>query len=244
VGALGAVAASAAAHPMETVVVSTPVIEVLDSTGAIQRPAVEQAVAAVTDELRRCHAAGWSSDALAWIVVDWHGKVTKLELAVTKPEAEKCLTKVLKQLVVTTAQGRATIVLRLAVDHELVTELTELDTQPGATPVPRAKPSVELSRIGVGTEFADPERIRTIVRRHADTLRTCYALGLDAGAPATNRVTLKLAVDAAGVVFGATVLAAASPREMVDCFKRELARLNFPQPAKPTTVEIEQRPTP
>jgi hypothetical protein len=239
-------ATTASAKPVPTYVVSTPAIEILDPSGAIQRPAVERGIAVLTDELRGCRDVGWSSDALAWIVVDWHGHVTRLEVAVPKPDAEKCLGRVLKKLAIATAQARATVVVRLRIENELVTDIKEIDPDAGKTPPPpppSSKVKVELARITVGSEFADPERIKTIVRRHTETLRACYAIGLDHGATAANKVTLKLSVDAAGVVFGAQVVATASPREMVDCYKRELAKLSFPLPTKaPTTVEIEQRP--
>jgi len=237
---------SASAKPVPTYIVSTPVIEIIDPSNTISRSGVEQSIAALRDELRGCRDAGWGSDALAWIVVDWHGHVTRLEVAVPKPDAEKCLTRVLKKLAIPAAQARATIVVRLRIENQLVTDIAELDPDAGKRPPlppPSSKARVEISRINVGSDFADPERIKTIVRRHADTLRTCYALGIDHGAPATNRVTLKLSVDAAGVVYSAQVAATASPREMVDCYKRELPKLSFPLPAKaPTTVEIEQRP--
>jgi hypothetical protein len=241
-----AAAAAASAKPVPTYVVSTPAVEILDPSGAIQRPAVEQGIAALADELRKCRDVGWQSDALAWIVVDWHGHVTRLEIAVPKPDAEKCLTGVLKKLAIATAQARATVVVRLRIENELVTDIKELDPEAAKNPPPAppsSKAKVEIARITVGSDFADPERIKTIVRRHAETLRACYAIGIDHGAPTTNKVTLKLSVDAAGVVFGAQVLATASPREMVDCYKRELPKLSFPLPTKaPTTVEIEQRP--
>jgi hypothetical protein len=241
-----AAATAASAKPVPTYVVSTPSVEILDPTGAIQRPAVEQGIAAIADELRSCRDVGWSSDALAWIVVDWHGRVTRLEVAVPKPDAEKCLGRVLKKLAIANAQARATVFVRLRIENELVTDIKELDPDAGkhpAPPPPSSKAKVEIARINVGSEFADPERIKTIVRRHAETLRACYGIGLDHGAPVTNKVTLKLSVDAAGVVFGAQVFATASPREMVDCYKRELPKLSFPLPTKaPTTVEIEQRP--
>jgi len=239
-------AVTAYAKPVPTLVVTTPAIEILDPSGAIQRPAVEQSLGALRDELRACHGAGWASDALAWIVTDWHGHVTRLEIAVAKPDAEKCLTQVLKKLAIASAQARATIVLRLRIENQLVTDIAELDPEAGKhapPPMPSSKAKVEISKITVGAEFTDPERIKTIIRRHADTLRGCYAVGLDHGAPATNRVTLKLSVDAAGVVYSLQVAATANPREMVDCYKRELPKLNFPLPAKaPTVIEIEQKP--
>src|SRR5262249_32771161 len=59
-------AVTAYAKPVPTLVVTTPAIEILDPSGAIQRPAVEQSLGALRDELRACHGAGWASDALAW----------------------------------------------------------------------------------------------------------------------------------------------------------------------------------
>jgi len=240
---LVAVAAAAVAKPVETFVVTTPAIEILDPSGAIQRANVEQAIAAVQDELGGCRGSGWNSDALAWIVVDWHGKVTRVEIAVPKPDTEKCLTKVLMKLVVPAAQARATFVIRLRLERELVTDVKDLSPGSGKpVPPPSSTARVDIGRINVGAEFPDPERVRTIVHRHEVTLRACYATGVDYGATAANHVMLKLSIDLKGAVVGVQVAATASPREMVDCYKREVTKLMFPLPSKPATIEIEQKP--
>jgi len=223
---------------VETFVVTTPMIEILDPSGAISRANVQRALAAVHGELQACRGSGWTSDALAWIVVDWHGKVTRVEIAVPKPDAERCLTKALAALVVPSAQARATFVLRLRLERALSADIKDVpaDSRPSPSPGTPSSVRVELARIDVASEFPDPDRVRTIVRRHAEALRACYALGQDH----TAHVTIKLSVDANGAVVG--VAATASQRDMVDCYKREVAKLSLPPPSKPASVEIEQRP--
>lgn len=230
------------AKPVETFVVTTPMIEILDPTGAISRANVQRALAAIQSDLQACRSSGWTSDALAWIVVDWHGKVTRVEIAVPKPDAERCLGKALNALVVPSAQARATFVLRLRLERALSADITNggpaPDWKPSPIPATAANLRVDLARIDVASEFPDPDRVRTIVRRHAEALRSCYALGPDH----TAHVTIKLTVDANGAVIG--VSATASQRDMVDCYKREVAKFSFPPPSKPSVVEIEQRPPP
>jgi len=237
------VAGAVWAKPVETYVVTAPTIEILDPSGSVQRGNVEQALAAVQSDLVACRATGWNSDALAWVVIDWHGKVTRTEIAVAKPDAERCIGKALDRLVVPAAQARATFVVRLRPEREVVTDIKDLGSAgSGKTPPASASVHVDLGPITVGAEFADPERVRTIVRRHAETLKGCYAVGVDHGAGSTNHVTLKLAIATTGAVVGAQVAATSSPREMVDCYRREAAKFSFPPPSKAATVEIEQRP--
>jgi hypothetical protein len=118
--ALAAATSGAVAKPPEvqpvSLPVNLPVIEVLDPSGAVTQAAVREAIAKIEAELAQCAAdEKWKGDALAWIVSDWHGKVTKLELAVDKPAIERCFTKSLKGIVIAKAQGRATMMLRLRV---------------------------------------------------------------------------------------------------------------------------------
>lgn len=106
----------AARPPIQPVnlVMTLPVIEVLDPSGAITNVEVTAGLAKVQPELLSCaQTARFSGDALAWIVTDWRGKLSKLELAVQSAALEKCLAKALKKLVVTKAQARATTMVRL-----------------------------------------------------------------------------------------------------------------------------------
>jgi hypothetical protein len=96
--------------------VNLPVIEVLDPSGTMTEPFVRSAIVKVEPELLKCaETAKWQSIAFAWIVTDWRGKVSKLELAVDSASVEKCLSTVLKTVVVQNAQVRATAFVKLHV---------------------------------------------------------------------------------------------------------------------------------
>lgn len=96
--------------------VGVPIIEVLDPSGTMTAPFVRTALMKVEPELMKCaDASKWQSAALVWIVTDWRGKVTKLELAVDSAAVEKCFAKVLKTIVVKSAQVRATAFVKLTV---------------------------------------------------------------------------------------------------------------------------------
>ncbi|MFN0252065.1 MAG: hypothetical protein ACKV2T_34635 [Kofleriaceae bacterium] len=96
--------------------VNLPVIEVLDPSGTMTEPFVRSAIVKVEPALLKCaEVAKWKSTAFAWIVTDWRGKVSKLELAVDSAAVQKCLTTVLKSIVVQNAQVRATAFVKLQV---------------------------------------------------------------------------------------------------------------------------------
>lgn len=100
--------------------VNMPVIEVLDPSGTMTAPFVRAAILKVEPELLRCaEASRWQSTALAWIVTDWRGKVTKLELAVDSASVEKCLAATLRSVVVQSSQVRATAFVKLVVGDSL-----------------------------------------------------------------------------------------------------------------------------
>lgn len=111
-----AVAPAGARPPIQPLklVMTLPVIEVLDPSGAITNVEVTAGLAKVQPELLSCaQTARFSGDALAWIVTDWRGKLSKLELAVQSAALEKCLAKAFKKLVVSKAQARATTMVRI-----------------------------------------------------------------------------------------------------------------------------------
>lgn len=102
--------------PQKRVRVNMPVIEVLDPSGMMTAPFVRAAITRVEPELLKCaEAAKWQSTAFAWMVTDWRGKVTKLELAVDSAGVEKCLATTLRTVVVQNAQVRATAFVKLTV---------------------------------------------------------------------------------------------------------------------------------
>jgi len=110
-------AAPVAAKPAPSkLVVTQPIIEVLDPGGSVTVSTVQEGIAKLTSDLAKCgDDSTWTGDALVWIVTDWHGKVTKVEVAVEKLAVEKCLGVTLKKLVVPHALSRATTMMRLRV---------------------------------------------------------------------------------------------------------------------------------
>lgn len=108
--------AAAKPAPPPPVHVTLPLVEVLDASGAMTAPFVRTAILKVEPELLRCtDGTKWQGTALAWIVTDWRGKVSKLELAVGSASVEKCLAKVLRTVVVQNTQVRATAFVKLVV---------------------------------------------------------------------------------------------------------------------------------
>ncbi len=102
--------------PEKRVRVNMPIIEILDPSGTMTAPFVRAAIMKVEPELLKCaEASKWQSTAFAWIVTDWRGKVSKLELAVDSAGVEKCLSTVLKSIVVQQSQVRATAFVKLTV---------------------------------------------------------------------------------------------------------------------------------
>lgn len=100
--------------PEAKVRVNLPVIEVLDPSGTMTPPFVRAAIMKVEPELLKCAASTkWQNTALVWLVTDWRGKVTKLELAVDSPAIEKCIAPVLKTIVVQQSQVRTTTFVKL-----------------------------------------------------------------------------------------------------------------------------------
>jgi hypothetical protein len=96
--------------------VNLPVIEILDPSGSMTEPFVRAAIVKVEPELLKCaEASKWQSTAFAWMVTDWRGKVSKLELAVDSAAVERCLSTVLKTVVVQNVQVRATAFVKLNV---------------------------------------------------------------------------------------------------------------------------------
>jgi hypothetical protein len=99
--------------------VTLPIIEVLDPSGALTAPFVRSAIMKVEPELLKCaESAKWQNTAFVWMVTDWRGKVTKLELAVDSAGVEKCLSTVMKTIVVQSSQVRATTFVKLGVGAE------------------------------------------------------------------------------------------------------------------------------
>lgn len=103
--------------PVKTkLVVTQPIIEVLDPGGSVTVPTVQDGIAKLTADLAKCgDDSKWTGDALVWLVTDWHGKVTRVEIAVEKLAVEKCLGAALKKLVIPKALTRATTMMRLRV---------------------------------------------------------------------------------------------------------------------------------
>ena len=114
-GLLLAISSTALAKPIPSkLVVTQPIIEVLDPAGSVAAPQVKEGLAKIQAELVKCgDDAKWTGDALVWLVTDWHGKVIKAEVATEKSVVERCLITNLKRLVVPKAQSRATTMMRL-----------------------------------------------------------------------------------------------------------------------------------
>ncbi len=102
--------------PAKAVRVNLPIIEILDPSGTMTEPFVRAAFTKVEPELLKCaDAVKWQSTAFVWMVTDWRGKVSKLELAVDSASVEKCLSTVLKTIVVQQSQVRATAFVKIVV---------------------------------------------------------------------------------------------------------------------------------
>ena len=111
--AVNAFAKPAAPAPSK-LVVTEPIIEVLDPIGSVSVASVQEGLTKLTPELAKCgDASKWTGDALVWMVTDWRGKVIKIDVAVEKLTVEKCFNVALKQLVVPHAHSRATTMMRL-----------------------------------------------------------------------------------------------------------------------------------
>lgn len=96
--------------------INMPIIEVLDPSGTMTAPSVRAAIVKVEPELLKCaDNAKWANTAFAWLVTDWRGKVTKVELAVDSAGVEKCLAQVFKTVVVPQSQVRATAFVKFFV---------------------------------------------------------------------------------------------------------------------------------
>ena len=108
---------TAFAKPLPSkLVVTQPIIEVLDPGGSVSVATVKEGLANISPLIAKCgDDAKWTGDALVWIVTDWHGKVIKAEVAAEKQSVERCLVTSLKRLVVPKAQSRATTMMRLRV---------------------------------------------------------------------------------------------------------------------------------
>lgn len=224
-----------ATPPVIDVAATAPVVEVLDPSGAIDAAAVQDAFGKIERELARCGSdAGWTGDALAWIVVDWHGKVGKLELAIDKPAAEPCLASELRKLVIAKAQGRATIFARLRLAPALVSgKLT--GGPPEAPPLRRGE--VRATRIAPGAQFPDPERVRDAVRQQLQDVTVCYEQALEAKPRLAGAAAIELTVAATGAIASAAV--GSAPGNMADCVKRAMLRLRLPAPATVEKVRLE-----
>lgn len=95
-------------------VVTQPILEVLDPVGSVSTATVQEGLAKIEPYLAKCgDDAKWTGEALVWLVTDWHGKVIKAEVAAGKTAVERCLLANLKRLVVPRAQSRATTMMRL-----------------------------------------------------------------------------------------------------------------------------------
>ena len=102
--------------PASKLVVTQPIMEVLDPNGSISVATVKEGLTKIEPFLAKCgDDAKWTGDALVWVVTDWHGKVIKAEVATEKSSVERCLVTSLKRLVVPKAQGRATTMMRLRI---------------------------------------------------------------------------------------------------------------------------------
>jgi hypothetical protein len=230
---LFALAARAEASPPTIGVAATaPVIEVLDPGGAIDAAAVQDAIGKRARELARCGSAvSWTGDALVWIVVDWHGKVGKLELAVDKPAVETCLSAELRKLVIAKAQGPATIFARLRV----ATNVGGGRSAAEEPPIKRGE--VRATWIAPGSQFADPDRVRDALRQQLQDVTLCYEQALEARPRLTGAATIELTVATTGAIDSAAV--GSAPADMADCVKRAMLRVRLPAPATVGRVRVE-----
>ena len=107
----------AVAKPLPSkLVVTEPIIEVLDRTGSVTVASVQEGLGKIDRDIAKCgDDSKWVGDALVWLVTDWHGKAMRVEVAVEKSSVERCLETVLKRVVVPKAQSRATTMMRLRI---------------------------------------------------------------------------------------------------------------------------------
>jgi hypothetical protein len=231
---LFALAVRADANPPTLDVAATaPVVEVLDPSGAIDAAAVQDALGKRWRELARCGSeASWTGDALAWIVVDWHGKVGKLELAVDKPAVETCLSGELRKLVIAKAQGPATIFARLRVAAIVSGRHNAAAEEP---PIKRGE--VRATWIAPGSQFADPDRVRDAVRQQLQDVTLCYEHALEARPRLTGAATIELTVATTGAIDSAAV--GSAPADMADCVRRAMLRVRLPAPTTVGRVRVE-----
>ena len=113
-GLILVLSSTALAKPASKLIVTQPIIEVLDPVGSVGAAQVKLGLSKIQSDLVKCgDDAKWTGDALVWLVTDWHGKVIKAEVAADKTVVERCLIAGLKRLVVPKAQSRATTMMRL-----------------------------------------------------------------------------------------------------------------------------------
>jgi len=224
-----------ASPPTIDLVATAPVVEVLDPSGAIDAAAVHEALGKVAPAVASCGAeATWSGDALAWIVVDWHGKVAKLEVAVDKPSVEPCIAGALRKLVIGKAQGWATVAARLRVGPALVSARRPAGT-PEEPPVKRGE--VRATRIAPGPQFADPARVRDALRQQLVDVTVCYEQAREAKPRLTGTAAIELTVAVTGAIDSAAV--GSAPGNLADCVKRAMLRIRLPAPAAVDKVRVE-----
>lgn len=225
-----------ASPPTLDLVATAPVVEVLDPSGAIDAAAAQDALGKIAGELAKCGSdAGWTGDALAWIVVDWHGKVGKLELAIDKPAVETCLAAELRKLVIARAQGRATIFARLRLAPALVSGKRAGDNPPEEPPIKRGE--VRAIRISPGAQFPDPGRVRDALRQQLQDVTVCYEQALEAAPRLTGTAAIELTVATTGAIDSAAV--GSAPGNMAGCVKRAMLRVRLPAPAAADKVRVE-----
>jgi hypothetical protein len=225
-----------AAPPTLDVVATAPVVEVLDPSGTIDAAAVQDAVGKIARELAACGSdASWTGDALVWIVVDWHGKVGKLELAVGKPAVETCFATWLRKLVIAKAQGRATIFARLRLAPALVSGKRAGDNPP--EPPALKLGEVRATRIAPGAQFPDQERVRDALRQQLQDVTVCYEQALEAKPRLAGAAAIELTVAITGAIDSAAV--GSAPGNMADCIKRAMLRIRLPAPTVVDKVRIE-----
>jgi hypothetical protein len=108
---------AALAKPLPSkLVVTQPIIEVMDPVGSVTVATVKVALSKLEPAIAKCgDDAKWTGDALVWLVTDWHGKVLKAEVAADKTSVERCIAAGLKRVVVPKAQSRATTMMRLRI---------------------------------------------------------------------------------------------------------------------------------
>lgn len=224
-----------ASPPVIGLAATVPVIEVLDPSGAVDRAAAADALAKVTPELARCGAeVSWSGDALAWIVIDWHGKVAKLELAIDKPAVETCFATELRKLVIAKAQGPATVFARLRLEPALVSGKRR-SGPPEEPPIKRGE--VRATRIVPGAQFSEPDRVRDALRQQLQDVTVCYEQALEAKPRLTGTAAIELTVATTGAIDSASV--GSAPGNMSDCVKRAMLRVHLPAPSAVDKVRVE-----